>query len=85
MLEFADPGDHALDAHAEAAVRHGAVAAEIEIPLERFLRQIVLLDPRQQELEIRETFAAADDSPLPLGCEHVHAERHVGALGIGFM
>ena len=52
VLEAADPGDHPLDAHAEAAVRHGAVAAQVEVPLERFLRQVVLLDARDQQVEV---------------------------------
>src|SRR5207244_4056747 len=44
VFELADPGDDALDAHAETAVRNGAVPAEVEVPLERLLRQVVLLD-----------------------------------------
>ena len=50
MLQAADPADHPLDAHAEAAVRHGAEAAEVEIPLEGLLRQVVLLDALQQQV-----------------------------------
>ena len=34
VLQAADPGDGALDAHAEAGVRNGSVAAQVEIPLE---------------------------------------------------
>src|SRR5262245_51116886 len=44
MLEFADPAHDAFHAHAETAVRYRAVAAQIEIPLECVLRQVVLLD-----------------------------------------
>ena len=44
VLESADPGDRPLDAHAEAAVRHAAVAPQVEVPFERVLRQVVLLD-----------------------------------------
>ena len=60
MIQSADPAHHALDAHAEAAVRHAAVPAQVEIPLEGFLRQVVLLDPLQQQIQIRESFATAD-------------------------
>ena len=52
VLEAADPGDDALDAHAEPAVRHAAVAAQVEVPLEGLLRQLVLLDPLQQQVEV---------------------------------
>ena len=56
VFEFADPGDDAFDAHTESAVRHRAVTAQIEVPLERFLRQIVLLDALQQQIQIGQTF-----------------------------
>jgi hypothetical protein len=42
MVQAADPRDGALDAHAEARVRHAAVAAQVEVPLEGFLGQLVL-------------------------------------------
>src|SRR6185503_12164594 len=77
VFELADPRYDALDAHAEAAMRHGAVAAQIEIPLEGLLRQVVFLDPLQQQIEIRQTLAAADDFAVSLGREHVDAERQV--------
>ena len=50
MLQPADPGHHALDAHTEARVRNRAVPAQIQIPLEGFERQVVLLDPLLQKL-----------------------------------
>src|SRR6267154_3367115 len=37
----ANPRDRALEAHSEAGMRHAPVAAQIEIPLERFFRQVV--------------------------------------------
>src|SRR5215204_2697279 len=44
VLETADPAHAAFDAHAETAMGHRAVAAQIEIPLEGLLGQIVFLD-----------------------------------------
>ena len=61
VLQPADPRDRPLDPHAEPAVGHRAVAAEVEIPLEGLLRQLVLLDPLEQEIEIGQPLAAADD------------------------
>src|SRR5688572_14872630 len=84
MLEAADPAHHTLDAHAEPAVRHAAVAAEIEVPLERFLRQFVFVDPLQQEIVVIYSHATADDFAITLGRQDVHTQRDVGALGIGF-
>jgi hypothetical protein len=55
VVEAADPGDGALNAHAEAGVGDAAVAAQVEIPLEGFLGQVVLLDAalRSSKLETR--------------------------------
>src|SRR2546430_14083143 len=69
--EAAQPGDAALDAHAEAGVRHGAVAAEIEGPAEGAERELV---PPELPLEHRgggPPPAAAADLPPALGPEHV--------------
>jgi len=43
VVKAADPGDHAFDAHAEAGVGDGAVAAQVEIPLKGLARELVLL------------------------------------------
>src|SRR6266568_9691593 len=66
MLEPADPAHHPFDAHAEPAVRDGAIPTQVEIPLEGFLRQVVLLDSRQPQIQIRDAFAAADDFAVAL-------------------
>jgi len=51
VVEAADPGDDALDAHAEAAVRDRAVAAQVEIPLKGFFGQLVFIDACIEQLE----------------------------------
>ena len=71
MVEAADPGHDALDAHAEAGVRHAAEAAQVEIPLERFARQLVLLDALQQQVVVLEALAAADDFAVAFGRQDV--------------
>src|SRR3954449_7456219 len=48
--ETRHPGHEALDPHAEAAVREGAVLADVEVPLEGLNRQAVLLDAPQQQV-----------------------------------
>src|SRR5512133_2771645 len=48
----ADPRDRALDAHAEPRVRERAVLADVEVPLERFDRQLVLLDALEQQVVV---------------------------------
>ena len=62
-----------------------AVAAQVEVPLERLLRQLVLLDALQQQVEVVHALAAADDLAVALGRQHVDAQRELGSLGSGFM
>jgi hypothetical protein len=45
----------------------------------------VLLDALQQQVEIGEALAAADDLAVAFRREHVDAERELGASGSGFM
>jgi hypothetical protein len=67
VVEAADPGYGALDAHAEAAVGDGAVAAQIEIPLEGFHGELVLLDAALEQVVVGDTLAADDDFSEPSG------------------
>ena len=55
MFHASQPGDHALDSHAEAAVGDGAVLADLQVPLEGFLGQMVLPDAREKQVVIVET------------------------------
>ena len=70
VFQPADPGHRPLDAHPEAAVRYGAVLAQIEVPLEGFPRQVVLLDALEQQFRVVDALAAADDFPVALGRQH---------------
>ena len=60
-----------------------AEAAQIEIPLERFRRQVVLLDALHQQVVVVEALAAADDLAVALGRQHVDAQRAIGLRRIG--
>src|SRR6185437_3357472 len=61
VVEAADPGHRALDAHAESGVRNRSVAPQIEIPLEGVDWQIVLLDALFQKLVGGDALRSADD------------------------
>jgi hypothetical protein len=61
VVEAADPGDDALNAHTEAAMRDGAVAAEIQIPLEGGDGESVLLDAGEEEIVVVHALRASDD------------------------
>src|ERR1044071_4404564 len=68
----ADPGHDALDAHAEAGVRKGAVLARVEVPLEGRSGELVLLDALQQQGVVVDALPPADDLAVTLGGDHVH-------------
>ncbi len=66
MGQLADPGHHALDAHAEAGMGHGAVAAQVEIPGEGLARQLVLGQALLEQRQVVDALAAADDLAVAL-------------------
>ncbi len=74
------PQIHVTSVRSPCRSRHAAraEAAEVEIPLERFHRQVVLLDPLHQQIVIVQALAAADDLAVAFGRENVDAERAIG-------
>src|SRR5271166_6098286 len=83
VLEAAYPRHRALDAHAEAGVRHTAELPQVKVPLEGLFRQSMLVNALEQQLVGRHALRAANNFAVALGREHVHAQREVGPLGIG--
>ena len=84
MVQAAEPRHHALDAHAEPGVGDRAVAAEVEVPSERVLRETVGADAGREHLEIVLALAPADDLAVAFGCQHVDAQRQprIGRIGL---
>src|SRR4051794_20903557 len=82
VREAAYPRHRALDAEAEARVRERAVATEVEVPLECFLRQPVLHDRALEASEIALALSAAHDLAVSLGGEHVHVQRELRVLRV---
>src|ERR1700761_2079003 len=74
VVQAADPGDDAFDAHAEAGVRHAAVAAQVEIPVEGFQWQVVGFNAALEQVVAGDTLRAADDFAVTFGGENVKAE-----------
>ncbi len=64
------------------ACGNAPVAAEVEVPLERLARQLVVLDRLHERVEIVLALTAADDLAVPLGREDVHAERELRVGGV---
>src|SRR5712692_5920111 len=69
----ANPGDGTLKAHPEAGVRNAAEAAQIEVPLEGFFGQVVLVQALQEQIVIVNALAAADDFAVALRSDHVES------------
>src|SRR5512142_3278694 len=61
MADAEDPAQHALDAHAEARVRHGPEAPEVQVPAEVLEPEPVGLDPTLEESVVRGPLPARDD------------------------
>src|SRR5262245_4616719 len=82
VLAPADPRDRPLEPQTEAGVRDRAVAPEIEVPGEGLLREVLLPDPRPQELEVVLPLAPADQLAGALGPDEVDAEHPVRVLRV---
>ncbi len=82
MIESANPRHCPLDSHAETRVRHRAVAAQIEIPLERRQRQAVLFNPLLQQFVRCNALRAADDLSISFRRQHIHAQREFRVLRV---
>src|SRR6266540_2701557 len=75
VLGAADPGDGALESEAKPSVRHGAVAAEVQIPFERLAWETVGGNPLLEGLQVVLALPASDDLTHSFGGQDVHAER----------
>src|SRR5690606_19319840 len=82
VADATDPGDRSFEAEAEAAVGDRAVAAQVEVPLEHFLREPVGLDLLFQELEVGSPFATSNDLAVSFGGKHVHGQCKPVVLGV---
>ena len=64
-------------------MRDAAVAAQVEIPLEWLLGQLVFVEALNQQVVIVNALAATDNFAIAFGRKHVESERKIGTLGVG--
>src|SRR5690348_3620862 len=83
VLGSANPCNRALQAQPESRVRHAAVTAQVEIPLKRFLREIILAQSLDQRVVIREALSPSDDFAVAFRGDHVETERQLGPRRVG--
>src|ERR1700730_13148359 len=83
VLSSANPSHDALESHAETRMRHAAIAAEVQIPLEGFLRQFLFSQSLNEEFIAGDALASADDLAVALRSQHVESKRQVGPRAIG--
>src|SRR5215472_642724 len=82
MFQAADPGDGALDSHSESRVGNATILAQIEIPLEGFLGQPVLVNALEEQIVRGHALRAADDLSVAFRRQHIDAKRQLRTLGI---
>src|SRR5689334_13677703 len=75
VLGAANPGDRSSEAQPEAGMRHTAIAAQIEIPLERFFREVLFVQALHQQVVVVNAPTSADDLAIAFGRKHVKSER----------
>src|SRR6266536_6141809 len=80
VFQTADPGYGPFDTHAEAGVRDAAVFAQVKIPLESFLGEVVLVDALEEQVVGGHALRASDDFSVAFRREDVDAEREFGTL-----
>src|SRR6202007_654613 len=83
VLGAANPGNRAFQTKPKARMRHAAVTAQVQIPLESFFGKMGGAEPLHQQAVIMNALAATDDFAVALGGEHVEGECKLGALRIG--
>jgi len=66
-------------------MRHAAVAAQVEIPLEGLFGQVVFAQAFQKQIVIVNALAAADDFAVAFRRDHIESEGELGALASGCM
>src|SRR6266511_363479 len=69
VIQLANPGDDSLDAHTEPGMRHGAVFAQIEVPLKGLWGKLVCLKALQKQFIVVNALAAAYDFAITLGSQ----------------
>ena len=83
VVEGADPGYDAFDAHAETGMRNRPVPAQIQVPLEGFKRKLVGLDAALEQFVARDALRSADDFAVTLWRKNIYAERVFWVFGVG--
>jgi len=85
VVQAADPGDRALDTEAEAGVWHRAIAPQIQEPLERCSRQLMVRERSLERLQVILALAAADDFAVAFRGEDVDTAGHLRVVRSRFM
>src|SRR5580693_1093714 len=83
VFQSAHPGHEAFDTHAEAGVRHTAVFAQIDVPVESFRRKFVLFQALHEQIQIVDALTSAYDLAIAFGRDHIHAQGQLRTIGIG--
>ena len=84
MLQTANPGDCALDAHTEAGMRYRAEFPQIEVPLEDLTGKPVFFEALDEQIVTCSALTASNDLTITFGSQYIHAKSDFGPNRIGF-
>src|SRR5271170_3785987 len=74
MLQSAHPRYEALHAHAESGVRYRAELTQIDVPVESLAWKLMFVQALQQQIQVVDALAAADDFAVSLGGDEIDAQ-----------
>src|SRR4051812_41286605 len=80
VRQLAYPTDNTLQSETETAMRHRTETAQIQVPLECFHRQAVVMDGVYQLFDIRFTLAAAYYLAITFRCKYIHTANKAGGI-----
>ena len=73
MMDSAQPADHPFDTHPKARMWNRSIAAQVQIPFERFERQLMALDLGLERFVVVFALASTDNLAVTFRGEHIDA------------
>src|ERR1700730_11166581 len=83
VLSSANPSHDEPETHAETRMRHAAIAAQVQVPLEGLFRQFLFSQSLDEQVVAGDALAAAHDSAVAFRSQHIESKRQVGPRAIG--
>src|SRR5438034_3385586 len=82
VFQATDPGHGPFNPHAKARVWKGPILPQVQVPIKRFRRKLVLLDPLSEQLETGSALTASDDLTVAFRSQNINAKGQLGSICI---